>query len=86
VVSHAPIADIEAIEKPADWKSKTATIMFPLRGRRWLPARSSTTAWVRHRDRYEEGYFVDPTATYSAAEKSDASEHDSLAGTGRLDV
>jgi predicted dithiol-disulfide oxidoreductase (DUF899 family) len=30
-------------------------------------------AWVRHHDRYEQGYFVDPTATYSAPKKSDAS-------------
>jgi predicted dithiol-disulfide oxidoreductase (DUF899 family) len=37
-----------------------------------------TMAWVRHHDRYEEGYFVDPTATYSAAKKSDASEHHSF--------
>jgi hypothetical protein len=35
-------------------------------------------AWVRHHDRYEEGYFVDPTATYSAAKKSDASEQHSF--------
>jgi predicted dithiol-disulfide oxidoreductase (DUF899 family) len=32
-----------------------------------------TMAWVRHHDRYEEGYFVDPAATYSAPRKSDAS-------------
>ena len=32
-----------------------------------------TMAWVRHHDRYEEGYFVDPAATYSAPKKSDAS-------------
>jgi hypothetical protein len=42
-------------------------------------------AWVRHHDRYEEGHFVDPAASYSAATKSDASEHHSLAGTCRLD-
>ena len=32
-----------------------------------------TMAWVRHHDRYEEGYFVDPAAIYSAPKKSDAS-------------
>lgn len=32
-----------------------------------------TMAWVRHHDRYEEGYFVDPKAQYKQPEKADAS-------------
>ncbi|MGA2984065.1 MAG: thioredoxin family protein [Terriglobia bacterium] len=31
-----------------------------------------TMAWVRHHDRYSEGYFVDPTQLYSAPKSSDA--------------
>lgn len=32
-----------------------------------------TMAWVRHHDRYTDGYYVDPAASYRAPEKSDAS-------------
>jgi predicted dithiol-disulfide oxidoreductase (DUF899 family) len=32
-----------------------------------------TMAWVRHHDRYDEGYFVDPKATYVAPKGSGAS-------------
>jgi predicted dithiol-disulfide oxidoreductase (DUF899 family) len=30
-------------------------------------------AWVRHHDRYAEGYFVDPTAQYEAPKRADSS-------------
>jgi predicted dithiol-disulfide oxidoreductase (DUF899 family) len=32
-----------------------------------------TMAWVRHHDRYSEGYFVDPAQLYSPPKSSDAS-------------
>ncbi len=32
-----------------------------------------TMAWVRHHDRYTDGYFVDPAAPYTPPEKSDSS-------------
>ncbi len=32
-----------------------------------------TMAWVRHHDKYKDGYFVDPSAPYSPPQKSDSS-------------